>query len=1367
MSTKLIAPTASERDGTSQAGRASDALSPQYVVVDERSPEDILAFVREYAKTLVYYGDDDLPDGDFSAFLGSLSPAAIAAFMKAPSSVDQDSTPALFRPHFTLFLAYLRLLEDARVEINRLTHRHLDFHYRRFLGIQARKAVPDRVNTLFSLAASADRILVPAGTALSAGVDSIGQDRIYCTGRDLVVNRARIERVSSLYVERDIVGIQKSWHDHRNDPEAGRFEMLQIAYGRPLPGDPLPDYPSDTPISLQDDDATDALLVSLTSLVKFSKQNLFLTLPELRVLILLAQTDGDLAVVTANKAAKFKGIIDSISLQINPEYEAPTDAGLSFHSYADAALGPLVVPGHSNVTTLAGYWSALLQIENYFGMSIEDFETLVDKIMVNGADWDAAYEQDAAVVASLFEDAYREKLRTDRMTDLAVVRNAQLTAAAGYTAMLQRTLGDEVTGEAISEVLEDRLGAFLTEKDLALLDSAYSESRWDDVYGLLTHAISTRLGDQIPQKVTWLNVYPARDARSAISTRGAPNVTGDKPFLPFGAPVAADPLVLPTPLLGFAITSPILALSGGSRTITLTMGLRASGYDFERLQAVITENFGKVDAFGRPMSPLVFEVSTEAGWVRCSSPLDKLPVFGDYDTLLSTDGVSSNWHDHAGSPGLRLVLFLPESEAAVAPMATAIDGLDPRYPALRILMQPVWSEVENRYITYYRELSSLFVGAVHIKVEVSGLMPTALESDDMVLDPKKPFEPFGSSPASGSRLMIGHPEVITKPLEKLAFHFQWMGAPADLATHYASYDIAASGVAPNFVVNVKSVDRSGARSLVTSAALFSVDSSAETTIATVSLIPSLPADYSSLSGAPLGNRVSTWKRRLQWELGPVDFQHRAYPKVAGQRALALATDSPRQSDVTYYQVNPPYTPKLQSLTLDYTSSVEFVLLRTNSTSQLERAYHVHPFSVVELETQNVSEELPFLPRYDRDSEFYIGFADVSLPETVTLLVEVDEASADRDVVPPEVTWSQLSGNRWIPLGNQVISDATRGFQKSGVIEFSLAAAEPSSLLGPNLAWVRATISHDHAGICDVRALHTQAVESVFQDRGNAPGHYKAPLPSGTITKLETPVEGITGVMQPYPSHGGRMAEHEGAFANRVSERLRHKQRALSSWDYERIVLDAFPEIFKTKCIPTTESAPGVVEVLVIPDVRAMPSNEFGPKAPIALLGTIQEYLSARAPRSASVRVRNASYRAVRVRLGVRFTEKSNPGYWMGRLNDELNRFLSPWAYDEGADIVVGGKIHASSIVEFVDRRSYVDYVAGISLFYTDDEGERFTFLRPPGDAGGAYCVEAGRPDRVLVAYPQHRIDLLTSAHYDARKYSGISYAELEMDFVIG
>ena len=130
MPIKLISNTVSERDGTSQPGRVSAALEPGYVSVDERSAEDIVRFVREYANTLIYFGSNNEPNGDFSAFVGSLSPRDIAAFLQDPTSFDPDRNPALYRPHFTLFLAFLRLLADARAELNGLTRRHLDFYYR-------------------------------------------------------------------------------------------------------------------------------------------------------------------------------------------------------------------------------------------------------------------------------------------------------------------------------------------------------------------------------------------------------------------------------------------------------------------------------------------------------------------------------------------------------------------------------------------------------------------------------------------------------------------------------------------------------------------------------------------------------------------------------------------------------------------------------------------------------------------------------------------------------------------------------------------------------------------------------------------------------------------------------------------------------------------------------------------------------------------------------------------------------------------------------------------------------------------------------------------------------------------------------------
>ena len=58
------------RDGTSQSDRILAALDPDYVLLDERSSRDLLAFSREYAKGLQYYNDNNEAQGDWSAFLG-------------------------------------------------------------------------------------------------------------------------------------------------------------------------------------------------------------------------------------------------------------------------------------------------------------------------------------------------------------------------------------------------------------------------------------------------------------------------------------------------------------------------------------------------------------------------------------------------------------------------------------------------------------------------------------------------------------------------------------------------------------------------------------------------------------------------------------------------------------------------------------------------------------------------------------------------------------------------------------------------------------------------------------------------------------------------------------------------------------------------------------------------------------------------------------------------------------------------------------------------------------------------------------------------------------------------------------------------
>ena len=110
----------------------------------------------------------------------------------------------------------------------------------------------------------------------------------------------------------------------------------------------------------------------------------------------------------------------------------------------------------------------------------------------------------------------------------------------------------------------------------------------------------------------------------------------------------------------------------------------------------------------------------------------------------------------------------------------------------------------------------------------------------------------------------------------------------------------------------------------------------------------------------------------------------------------------------------------------------------------------------------------------------------------------------------------------------------------------------------------------------------------------------------------------------------------------------------------------------------------------------------------------------------------------------------------------MNRFLSPWAYDEGADIVIGGSIYANSIINFIDRREYVDYLAEFSMFTSEDEGRTFD----PVSQRDGYRASPRSPDGILVAAREHEFVVITEADYRMEGYRGIGYMRIELDFFV-
>ena len=261
------------------------------------------------------------------------------------------------------------------------------------------------------------------------------------------------------------------------------------------------------------------------------------------------------------------------------------------------------------------------------------------------------------------------------------------------------------------------------------------------------------------------------------------------------------------------------------------------------------------------------------------------------------------------------------------------------------------------------------------------------------------------------------------------------------------------------------------------------------------------------------------------------------------------------------------------------------------------------------------------------------------------------------------------------------------------------------------------------------------MEVQLVDQGNDPEHPAQPLPAGSIAKQKVALAAVKTVRQPYASFGGAPEESDAALVRRAAERLRHRNRCITSWDYERMVLEAFPTVHKVKCIPhaspTSWLAPGSLLIVVVPDLRNQNAvDPLRPHVDIDTLARIETYAAAHAGMQVALTARNPRYQAVQLDFKVRFRAGYAYNFHRQKLHDEIVRALSPWAFDAGTEIEFGGHLYRSVLLDFVEHRPYVDFVTDFRMGVLRDDGAA------PQDAAD---IRADTPDAILVSAAAHAI----------------------------
>ncbi len=833
---------------------------------------------------------------------------------------------------------------------------------------------------------------------------------------------------------------------------------------------------------------------------------------------------------------------------------------------------------------------------------------------------------------------------------------------------------------------------------------------------------------------------------------GGPLPAGQSGFLPFG-----HPGLLPS-AIGFALSSPVLRMKEGSRTITLSLAIAGASLDPWAVA-------GKLEAF----------LTGEKGWM---GPLDVAAT-------LTAGG------------RLELAIGVPGAAGAVIDHAPAVHGQSfaARAPVVQVLLRTDAG-------ADYRSVRDLSLTGARIRVRAEGVTSLSLESDTGKLDPKKTFLPFGPEPVKGSRFVIGCAEALSKRLSSLELRIRWHDLPDSLKTRYAKYDtkgidddsftvsvaLQDAGTTPRSFQGKKLFDRSGEAGVLS----FDLGASAGGGPSVRASVPIARQVHAlGTAGSAAARRVAADLVRRKPVLAPFladpspaapaearsgfltlsleqGFFHTEYRQIRLRRLLdrkpgAVTVkekplpDGGKQLDVSVAAGEPvelpdePYTPAIEGISLSYEADSGEVDIAKDSKEELSgsdvRFFHVDCFGQRQehgyLRARLgflASGPVPLFPTHDREGELLLGVARARAGDSVSVLFQVAEGSADPDVERPVVEWSVLCDNHWRKLGEgELVEDTTGALRASGVVVFVLPreATTDNTLLPAGRIWLRATVDRAAESVSRLVSVAANAVEVRLRDRVGDAAHLAAPLPAGKIAKLLAPIASVKSIQQPHPSFGGRPAEPHEALATRAAERLRHKDRCITPWDYERSVLDAFPSVHRVKCIPhATDGAwmvPGHVLLVVIPDLRGKSADlhaRLRPRVDAATLSSIQEHVEARKGMQVVVKVKNPVCQKVRLDFKVKLRRGFAWNTYRALLEEELIAFLSPWAHDADRPISFGGHVHRSVLLDFVEERPYVEYVTDFRLYSGTGT------LVDPRDLAE---VRTARPDAILVSDDEHTI----------------------------
>ncbi len=831
--------------------------------------------------------------------------------------------------------------------------------------------------------------------------------------------------------------------------------------------------------------------------------------------------------------------------------------------------------------------------------------------------------------------------------------------------------------------------------------------------------------------------------------------------------------------VGIAISSPALFLSEGKRELTIKLQLKKDSY-----KQLVTKlkNIGK-------------ELSCSFKEAVAKSLLDSLKIL-----VTTSEGwfeVKSNIVTIEEKTHSLVVKFdFEPSHPAIVPVDKDLhnEKISSSSPLVKFIFN------NDSYIYSYSLLTDAEIEQVVINTKVFEMKKLLLHNNVGAVDSNSPFYPFGPVPKPGSFLVIGNNEVFQKQLDNLKINLEWLEVPHEahgFKEYYQDYKMGVDNASYEVSMSIlkggkwlpdlpeekqkmkmfRSVDNPTGHVPTINAKVFHKTSFDNIKMDLIHQAP----NYAAINEKPNYNSMSK-RGFIKMELAsPIyAFGHSVYPAIVSDITLENSKSGFLKGKTKKDLPKPAFTPQIRSMSLDYESTTSISVKENfqagEGNSGSGEIFHLHPFGFSKIFPNKAEKNVFVAPSYNIQGELYMGLTDVKPPQVVSVLFEMlDEFNISSEEEPPVVEWAYLANNRWHVLKpSNILRDDTNNFLKTGIIVIDLPEAinKENTLLSDEYFWLKISVK-ENIEVASRNLSATSQVTTVTlvgNDKLYKSEYLDNPLPRYSIQRPVKSIKGIRSVLQPLPSFGGLSHENEKSYQARTGERLKHGQRAITVWDYERLILDEYNNIEKAVCLPNMTgnslNAPGNVLVVVSPFASTV-LNSKEPKVSSELLFDIKSFIQKHASPFTKIEVRNPSYERIRIICSVKFTGSHNQGYYIQKLNETINEYLKGNIGNLSLGHQMDKVIYCSDVITYLRTLSYVEYITRFSMVQAARNiTGNYVLIDTAQEGDKKAGLKATKPWSVLIPADQHQFTILSDKNDENSAQAGIDSLELGNDFII-